>query len=109
MTVNFIEYDLDNSHSLEQVVELINDYYQGEEIHFGHHGLVGSSEYAAAYYAAQACDPSEYSDENSEAGRELDAHLEILIQAGAKFDDSAFEYACELMDARIEREREEQA
>ena len=70
-----ISQALQNAQSIEQVVEIING--------------GGTSEYSAneiaGQYAFNAADESGYDID----GASLDAHLEVIIDAGAKFDYSS--------------------
>ena len=71
MTIHIANNALENCHGIDQVVELINCELVTD----------ASEEMIAAKYAYDAAEESGYTDDTS-----IEAHLDYLVEAGAKFD-----------------------
>ena len=70
--------------SIDKVVEIINASNNGESsVYFGGTDT-RSAEVMAGQYAWEAAEESGYTDDTS-----IEAHLDILVEAGAKFDFAA--------------------
>lgn len=79
MTISIANNALSNCNSLDQVVELINDDMATDAERF----------VVAAAYAIDSCE-----DQDDITNEELEAHLELLTDAGAEFDsNAAFRFA----------------
>ncbi|WP_284211132.1 hypothetical protein [Proteus mirabilis] len=67
--------------SLEQVVEIINESYNGNSASYFGGSDTRDAEVMAGQYAWEAASESGYTSDES-----IEAHLDILVEHGAKFD-----------------------
>lgn len=72
------------AHSIEQVVKVINESKAGHASEYFGGSDTRDAELMAGQYAWEAADESGYTDDGS-----IEAHLDILVEAGAEFDFSA--------------------